>query len=141
MKIKRIIYVAAVVNDPESLNKFVDDNMKNKYCHHVTIRFGEIKELPSFIGRTVNFIADLKAFNDKAVAIFGEIQDKEICDYIGKDKYQHITISTADDVKPVYSNNLIEEGTGEFIEETAVECKVGAFVVFEDNSTGWIFEK
>ena len=139
MNIKRIIYVAAVVNNPCQLNEFIDNKMPNKYCHHVTLKFGGIDELPSFLGKEVAFIGDLKAYNDKAVAIIGDIADDEISNYVGDDHVQHITVCTAADVKPVYSNNLLDEGYCEFIDDVVVPCRVGAFVVFEDDSTGWIF--
>jgi hypothetical protein len=141
MNIKRIIYTAAVVNDPRQLHKFIDDNMPNKFCHHVTLKFGNVNEIPSFIGKEVAFVGDLKAYNDKAVALIGNIADDEISNYIGDDHVQHITICTAADVKPVYSNNLLDEGYCEFIDEVAVLCRVGAFVVFDDDTTGWVYNK
>ena len=80
-----------------------------------------------------SLLAKLEIRVDKLLA------DDEISNYVGDDHIQHITICTAADVKPVYSNNLLDEGYCEFIDDVVVPCRVGAFVVFEDDNTGWVF--
>jgi hypothetical protein len=138
MKITKIIYTAAVVNNPEQLNMFVDPTMPNKYCHHCTLQYGDIDELPSYLGKEVCFVGKRIYANAKAVAMFGELAGCE--DVVITNKYHHITISTADGVKPVYSNQLIEEGTCKMLDASPViKCTIGAFVVYEDGSTDWVF--
>lgn len=139
-KIEKIIYVAAVVKDPVDLEKHIDPQMPNRYCHHVTLKYGGIDELPEFIGREISFGAGIKASNDKAVALFGCVDDFDAFRYAGVQQ-QHITICTATGVAPAYSNQLKDEGCCERIEIVNVPCTIGAFVVFDDDSTGWVFDK
>lgn len=141
MNIKRIIYVAGVVMDDKDLVKLVDNKMPNKYCNHVTLKFGNIDKLPSFIGKEFDFESVALVKDDKAITLAGYIPDDEVEDYMidGDDKHgAHITICTADGVKPVYSNELLIYGDHE-AHYVTVHCRVGAFVVFEDDSTGWVF--
>jgi hypothetical protein len=112
--------------------------MINKYCHHVTIQYGGIDELPAYLGKEVTFIAKRLYANDKAVALFGELSSADADMPIPR--YAHITISTADGVKPVYSNKLPEEGTCKMMYVVPlIKCTIGAFVEYEDGSTDWVF--
>ena len=141
MNIKRIIYVAGVVTDDKDLVKLIDSNMPNKFCHHVTLKFGNIDKLPSFIGKDFDFESVALVKDDKAIALAGYIPDNEVEDYMidADDKHgAHITICTAEGVKPVYSNELLIYGDHE-AHYVTIPCRVGAFVVFEDDSTGWVF--
>lgn len=110
-KIQKIIYLAGVVLDNSNIRKLINYKMSNIYCHHMTIKYGNISYLPKELGLTFNFIADKVYFNDKAVAISGNI-DSEIIKKIMKDCNQipHITICTANEISPVYSNILLKIG-------------------------------
>lgn len=141
MNIKRIIYVAGVVMDDKDLVKLIDSNMPNKFCHHVTLKFGNIDKLPSFIGKEFDFESVALVKDDKAIVLAGYIPDNEVEDYMidADDKHgAHITICTAEGVKPVYSNELLIYGDHE-AHYVTIPCRVGAFVVFEDDNTGWVF--
>lgn len=143
MNIKRIIYVAGVVMDDKDLVKLIDNNMANKYCHHVTLKYGNVKKLPSFIGREFVFESVVLVKDEKAIALAGYIPDNEVYDYLidADDKTgAHITICTAEGVKPVYSKELLIYGDHEACYVT-VPCRVGAFVVFDDDTTGWVYNK
>lgn len=143
MNIKRIIYVAGVVMDDKDLVKLIDNNMPNKFCHHVTLKFGNIDKLPSFIGKEFVFESVVLVKDEKAIALAGYIPDNEVEDYMidADDKHgAHITICTAEGVKPVYSNELLIYGDHE-AHYVTVPCRVGAFVVYEDDSIGWVFNK
>lgn len=143
MNIKRIIYVAGVVMNDKDLVKLIDNKMPNKYCNHVTLKYGNVKELPSFIGKYFNFESVALVKDDKAIALAGYIPDNEVEDYMidADDKHgAHITICTAEGVKPVYSNELLIYGDHE-AHYVTVPCRVGAFVVYEDDSIGWVFNK
>lgn len=140
-KIKEIIYLAGVVLNQNKLKKFVNSNMPNTYCHHMTVKYGNINELPDFLGMKFKFNTEKIFFNEKAVAISGNINESSIKKIMEEaNQHAHITISTADGVAPVYSNDLLKEGNSlEYKDD--VMLKFGAFVVFEDKSTGWIFKK
>lgn len=142
-QIKEIIYLAGVVVNNvnrNKLKKFINSNMSNVYCHHMTVKYGNIDELPNFLGIEFTFRTDKVFFNKQAIAISGFVDDPYI-KKIMKEANQkaHITICTADGVSPVYSNKLLEVGNN--IEYTdTILLKFGAFVVFEDNNIGWVFD-
>lgn len=101
-----IIYIAIVL-DPELLEQ---TNVKhsNKYCHHITLAYGGITELPSFLGRRVSVTLQDYYADDKGEAMSAMVSDKEVADYAEQHKQKlHLTLSCAAGTGPRYSNELI----------------------------------
>ena len=139
-KIKEIIYLAGVVTDNYALLNLVEEGYPNVYCHHMTIKFGGIDELPEFIGAKFNFVSNAIYKDESAIAITGKIDNSQVREMMNKNnQHAHITICTASGVKPVYSNVLIQTEEGEKF-ETRVPMIVGAFCVFEDGTKDWVYE-
>ena len=142
-KIKEIIYLAGVVFNPISrskLKKFINSKMPNIYCHHMTVKYGGIKEIHDSLGMKIKFNTEKIFFNEKAIAISGNIDEPIIKNIMEEsNQHAHITICTAAGVAPVYSNDLLKEGNSLEYQDS-IFLKFGAFVVFEDDSTGWVFE-
>lgn len=138
--IKEIIYVAGVVLNQNTLKKFVNSKMPNIYCHHMTVKYGNIDKLPDFLGMKFKFISDKIFFDEKAIAAAGHVDSKFIQDMMEEtNQAAHITICTAENIKPVYSNDLLK--TGSSIEyRNNVTLKFGAFCSFDDGTTGWVFK-
>ena len=138
-QIEKIIYVAGVVTDNNSLKKLVNSNMPNIYCHHMTIKFGGLDDIPSYNGIETIFIVERVFFNDSAIAVSGYVNDSLIAKVMNiNNQHAHITVCTNQGVAPVYSNTLLEVGDSiEF--HDVVKMKVGTFVAFTDGTTGWIF--
>lgn len=138
---KNIIYVAAVLTAD---NVDWEPAHANKHYHHVTLAYGNVDVLPNFIGQKVTFVADRYYCNEKGEAVTGKFTEQEINDYAAEHGQKlHCTISCADGIQPVYSNELIKKYFGEHLEDEYeyLDCKVGAFVKYDDGSTGWIFDK
>ena len=139
--VKKIIYTAGVVTDKSELSKIISEGYPNIFCDHMTIKFGDINEMPEYIGKKFNFVVEFIAFNEKAVAVAGYPDNEEIKNFMKSiDQIPHITICTAKDIKPVYSNELIKVGFRESM-NLIILMKVGAFVAYDDNSTGWKYSK
>ena len=137
-QIKNIIYVAGIVKNDSDLKKLVQPGYDNIFCHHMTIKYGGMEELPDFIGKQINFTADKIYKDDNGIAITGIIDDSVIQNFMKQsNQHAHITICTASGVKPVYSNTLISRSKGQNI-NLNVKLKVEAFCVFENGSKGWI---
>lgn len=123
----KIIYNAVVLTD-ESRRKLMEKippKFNNTFYHHITINFG-VQSLPDNIGETVSFDVVGLAEDDsgQAVVVSGvERNDNGI---------PHITLSTADGVKPVYSNKLVAVGFRN-ITPFSLEGVVKSFT-----SDGWV---
>ena len=140
-KIKNIIYLAGVVINQNKLKKFVNSEMPNVYCHHMTVKYGNINELPNNLGMKFKFNIDKIFFNEKAIAASGDVNSSIIKDIMKEaNQHAHITICTAEDVAPVYSNELLNVGNSIKYKDE-ITLKFGAFVVFEDETTGWVYKK
>ena len=139
--IKKIIYTAGVIT--ESVDVVVPDNYINHFMHHMTVQFGfNGVELPEYIGKEFNFIVDAEYSDEKAIALSGGIDNEEIAKVMDAcNQHAHITVATIDGVKPVYSNELLKTGTRNAVNIDTIKMKAGAFVVFDDDTTGWVFEK
>ena len=121
-KIKKIIYIAGVVKSDTKLQQLVESKYPNIYCHHMTIKYGDINELPDFIGKEIKFHADAIYKDEKAIAITGIASDSKVRNFMKTNKQNpHITICTANGVKPVYSNELILSKNKEDIEVNNLE--------------------
>lgn len=139
--IKEIIYIAGVVTNNTELLKLVEDGYPNVYCHHMTIKYGNITELPEFIGAKFNFNSNLIYKDVSAIAITGKIDNSSVKDMMNKNNQRaHITICTADGIRPIYSNVLIKTEEGEEL-NIKVHMIVGAFCIFEDGTKDWVYEK
>ena len=140
-KIKKIIYIAGVVKSDIKLKQLVEPKYPNIYCHHMTIKYGDINELPEFIGEEIKFHADAIYKDEKAIAITGIASDSKVRNFMKTNKQKpHITICTANGVKPVYSNELILSKNKEDI-ELDIDLTIGAYCIFDDDSKDWLFEK
>ncbi len=141
--IKNIIYIAGVIADKKDLLAFFSpDDYPNVYCDHMTIKYGDIDELPKNIGKKFNFIVNVIAFNEKAIAVAGEPDNDDIKNLMKSiGQFPHITLCTVEGVKPVYSNELLKTGYCEKIDQLVIPMKVGAFVAYDDDTTGWVFTK
>ena len=139
MKVKKVIYTAIVLDDEY---KNWEPVHQEKFCHHITLSFG-VNEVPPFIGRVVTFDADRYYCDEYGEAVTGLLNDDEVAAYAAKHGQKlHLTISCSKNIKPVYSNELITKARGELFEYGEIVPHVGTvgcFVVFEDDSTGWIF--
>ena len=138
-EIKNIIYIAGVVTDNYELLALVNNQYSNKFCHHMTIKYGNIVKFPENLGQEFNFVVQSLVYDKNAIAVTGYPDDEEIEKFMQlNNQIPHITICTADGIKPVYSNTLIKIGNYQPLNLT-VPMKVGAFVAYTDNTTGWIF--
>ena len=150
MKIQKIIYTAVVLGHTEDIlfshEKKMAKEYKNSFLHHVTVQFGfQSTELPDYIGEYVEFtIADLRK-DSSAMSFHGHFS----CCSSGKVFQQlkemvmhpHITIATAEGIKPVYAGTMPKDTTIATFQNREVHGRLGAFVVFDDGTTGWVFEK
>ena len=147
-QIKKIIYTAIVFEkDPFSrtFEKQIGvDKYINHYCHHVTVKFGfPDTVLPEYIGEYAEFeILEIRR-DENAIAGFGRVTigPNSLREAL-KDVNQHITIATAENIKPVYCKDM-EGKTVHVYQWPYFQAygRCGAFCVFNDDSTGWVFEK
>jgi tRNA splicing ligase len=140
-KISKIIYTAGVIVDKLYDKIFNYDAWPNKYVDHMTIQFGNLTEKPTYIGVEFDFIATHVVSDDKGVAWIGQPLDIEIASTMNTiGQRPHITLFTANGVKPVYSNELIEKTNARPLKEPVmVRMKAGMFVAYDDGATGWEF--
>jgi len=99
-----IIYNAIVLTD-ESVQKLKKDFPPlhpNEFYHHVTLNFGK-KQFPENLGEEVTFRVVGHAYDEKGQAVV-------VTDISSDNEVPHITLSCADGVKPVYSNELVKSG-------------------------------
>ena len=150
MAIQKIIYTAVVLGHTEAIlfseEKRMMKTYKNVFLHHVTVQFGfESTELPDYIGEYVEFsIADLRK-DESAMSFHGRFSNCSSSKVLRELKemvmHPHITIATAEGVKPVYAGTMPKETTITTFQNREVHGRIGAFVVFDDGTTGWVFEK
>ena len=150
MNIQKIIYTAVVLDRTEDILFYEEKRMmktyKNVFLHHVTVQFGfNSTELPDYIGEYAEFsIADLRK-DSSAMSFHGRFS----CCSSGKAfqtlkemvMHPHITIATAEGIKPVYAGTMPENTVINTFHDREVHGRIGAFVVFDDGTTGWVFEK
>lgn len=104
-----IVYVAAVLDDPDALQGIHEV----RYAHHVTLKYGGISTLPQFIGRRIEMTISEYFCDDKADCVKVSIKDPEIAQYAASSgQVTHVTLTCAKGVRPVYSNTLIKNGAG-----------------------------
>ena len=110
-KIKFIIYTAGIIKNNDKLIKDIPEKYKNIFAHHMTIQYGNFEgnNLPEYIFKNFTFIATKMFSDENAIALTGYITNREIKKLMkGINQKAHITIATANDTKPVYSNELIQ---------------------------------
>ena len=121
------IYTAIVLDNPEILKTIYPTDDENKFYHHVTLRFRPFSK-PVFNGKRVQ-VKLVAIYQDEfAHAAAVEIMDSEVAKYC-ENKNPHITFSTKNSVKPVYSNFLIKNGNPIPVEkELILDGTVGSFI-------------
>lgn len=107
-------YTALFVTEPAKLLERFPPKHKNVFGHHSTIAF-KPKSLDGIeVGKRWNVKILGRASDDKGDALLVENQKS-------RNKYPHITLSCAEGVGPIYSNELLEradkDGTIEYLEE------------------------
>lgn len=95
----KFVYSAVFVNKDELKKKYPPIH-PNEYYHHSTIEFkpNNIDNLP--IGENINLKIIGRLKNDKVDALLVE-------NSLSKNQYPHITLSTAEGIKPFESNSEI----------------------------------
>ena len=101
----KVIYSGYFVDDVDGLKKRFPPNHVNHFYHHQTITFR-----PDDIG-------DLKVGNKCGLEVIGRYTDDKVDCLIVKggkssNKFPHITLSTAEGVKPFQSNIQVESNEG-----------------------------
>lgn len=109
-----MVYVAVFLDreSREKLLKLVDPRHPNVFAHHVTVCFKPSQEqLKSFkLPERVEFEAISIVHDEKGQAV-------RVRGVPSQNEHPHITISCADGVKPVYSNELLKGGKVEEFDE------------------------
>jgi hypothetical protein len=107
------VYTALFVVDIESLKLKFPPKHVNVFLHHSTIEFQPFNLNDLHIGQRVKIKLVGRAYDEKGDALLVENPKS-------KNKYPHITVSCADGVSPVYSNELLErsvlQGTLEILD-------------------------
>lgn len=107
----RVIYIGVFLTD-ESHGLLASDATHEKvFAHHLTVAFrpgmDQEGELSAFLGRQVEMEVQGWARDEKGEAVLVKLPDW-LADYCQND-YPHVTVSCAEGVKPVYSNDLLAE--------------------------------
>lgn len=96
-----IYYSALYINSPEELLKLFPPKHKNVYGHHSTIAFKPKSSDGLEVGRKVSIKILGRATDEKGDALLVENTKST-------NKFPHITLSSAEEVPPEYSNVLLE---------------------------------
>ena len=149
--IVKIIYTAIVFESTpfftlfgkRSFERFIGEEYSNMHCHHVTIQSGNINKLPEYLGEWPEFEVHSIRKDQSAIAAFGNVTigSHALLRALEAER-QYITIATSGDIDPVYCKNMV----GQVIKEyrwpyVQIYGRCGAFCLFEDATTGWVFEK
>jgi hypothetical protein len=110
-----------------SLNQQISpvDCIHNPASHlHVTLKFGaNLQDWEHLIGQHVDVVAVANCYNDRVQAL--RVILPSDFDTICANDHPHMTLSTADNVRPVESNNMLasehNEQPVEFVMQTTVE--------------------
>lgn len=102
-KMKKIVYEALFVDNTSKLKQMFPPVHPNVFYHHMTIAFAP-KELkyPENLGQKVRLEIIGRITTDKVDALL-------VNSSMSSNKYPHITLSTAEGVKPFESNKAFEE--------------------------------
>lgn len=129
--IRSIIYLGAILTKTsqktlfESINsRFNIPNDWKKYCHHMTIAFRPTNthNFP-VLGEEISLIVTDISVDSKAIAVLVEPNTQL---KMSPSQIPHITIATAPDVTPVYSNELIRKNKEKFVDTLVLNAFIGA---------------
>jgi len=131
-KKKKALYTAAFLTDAAKIElknwwrlKTKGELLQNEFAHHMTIKFkpspDEVLAMPIGEPVTLTVIGYAEDESGQAVLVIpnGVISSNDI---------PHVTVSTADGVRPVYSNELLARG----VEEVRDGPELGAIVGFHN---------
>ena len=150
MTIQKIIYTAVVLDYPKVIlfprEKRMAKEYANFFFHHVTVQFGfDTTELPDYIVEYVEFSVDDTRKDESAMSFHGHFSNCSNGKAFQKIKeivaHPHITIATAEGVKPVYAGTMSEDKIIATFPNRQFYGRIGAFCVFSDGTTGWVFGK
>jgi len=98
--------ILAYLVKPEQIKRIASPVHCNHFMHHITVDFGIPNNSP--LPSNPNNVQVIGvASDDKAQALVVSVDGKK---ERSNGQVFHITVSTADNVKPVYSNRLLESG-------------------------------
>jgi len=149
MNVKKVIYTAAVVEnsaEKDFLKQFAKD--PNIYCHHMTVEFGNLDEIPDYVGQRIEVeLEDLVIDKDAVLVTVRVLDDVIAVTMINRNQQPHITVSCANGIKPSYSNDILRRNAWPSVERICnnfgqrymLTLRLGAYCVFEDGTTGWVF--
>lgn len=145
-KIKKIIYTAGILNRCEqtaNLKGFLRLRpYDNEFAHHMPIEHGGFgMTLPWYVGKLDTFRTDWLVADDKAMAVFGKPESDELWgELLNLKQVPHITLGTAKDINPVYSNGLLMSKAIHIIVHMELNIRCGAYCIMEDaEEPEWIF--
>ncbi len=98
----QILYTAEFVKNPEELLKKFSPKHKKVFGHHSTIAFKPVNLNGIEVGKESLIKIIARVFDERGDALLVENPKSQ-------NKYPHITLSCAEGVSPVYSNELIEK--------------------------------
>lgn len=122
IKYKKLLMIQVVLDgvSRSALIKAFPPTHANVYAHHVTVAFKpsieQAQELSPQCGQEISFstIAEAADENGQAVLISGVDSNNE---------FPHITISTAEGVKPSYSNELFKNSLSHELTQQNIQLK------------------
>lgn len=101
---KEILYIALFIQNPQDILLSFEPKHSHVFAHHITLAFKPQTVNPKKIGKKVRVKIIARIFDEK-----GDVLLVDIGDEIANNKYPHITLSCAEGISPVYSNELIEK--------------------------------
>lgn len=109
LSLKRIVYLGSFLTPEgkEQLRRFIRPVHPNLHLDHVTLHFGlnhdTLKnDYSSMLGKVNKLRVTGRAYNDECDALIVDTT------FPSKNAYPHITVSTADGIKPFKSNALVQ---------------------------------
>ncbi len=102
MDLEKIVYTALFIDDPEKLLKMFPSKHEKVFAHHSTIWYKPQSLENLEIGKKSALKIIGQVYDEKAFAIL--VENKK-----SKNQFPHITISCAENIRPVYSNELFEK--------------------------------
>lgn len=100
---KDVLYTALFIENPRSLLLNFEPKHPHVFAHHITLFFKPSHVDMKKIGTKMNIKIIGRVFDEKGDALLIETNEET------QNKYPHLTLSCAEGVAPVYSNELIEK--------------------------------
>lgn len=145
-KIKKIICTAGVLNRCEQIANIKGFRRlrpyDNIFAQPMIIKYERLgTKLPWYIGELDTFHADWLVADDKAMAIFGKPESDDLWgELLDLKQVPHITLGTAKDIAPVYSNGLLMSKATHISLHMKLDIRCGAYCIMEDaKEPEWIF--